>query len=230
MVRQIYLKDDSIMSVISNTHSFLEFNSGVSEALSGQRLAKVTYKTPKTGEKVYKSICVSLPFVAEVSNEQLVALQPHIFKLIEDTQDKIIREAHESGKANVHDTDISVDACVEYLNAESVSGRLTKEGVVRWADDSGLADMLRMRFAEILGVSDTPTEIEAQKVEVQVKGYVDKFAALAGAKTYYAPDVASKLLKALEIGSVGDSIANKFQMRLQDMVANPKNQADMLGL
>jgi len=54
---------------ISNRHPLNPFTSGASQALAGQRLAKIGYKSSKTAPARYPSVCASIPPIdsAEVS-------------------------------------------------------------------------------------------------------------------------------------------------------------------
>lgn len=225
------------MSVISNIHSFTPFVSGVSApADESQRLAKIIFKqtadmTAK-GKKAPESICVSVPSFegAELSEQELQALVPHIFNLLETAQDGIIRRKYLAGASSVHDDSITVAACIAFLNEEEASKRLSKEKIAGWCENSGLADILRLRFAEVLGISDEPTAEESEKVEAGVAGYVEKYASLSGSKTFYTPEVATKLLKALELGSIQDDMATLLEGKLTEMIQNPKKGLELLSL
>lgn len=223
------------MSVISSTHSFNQFVSGVSApADSTQRLVKIVFKQTeamtKKGLKAPESSCVSVPKVEELTQAQMEGLQSHVFKLLEDAQDGIIRELYLEGKSNVQDAEISVESCIAYLNEQAQGSRITKEVISQWCEDSGFADMLRMKFAAVLGLGDDCTDEEAAKVEMQVAGYTEKFCALAGSKTSYTADVAAKLLKAIQLHAIQDEMSKRFSTRLQDMVSNPKSSLELLGL
>ena len=219
------------MSLISSAHSLVKFVSGESKAFAGQRLAKIGYKKTKENPNPLESVCTSIPFIS-LTTEDAITLLPHLREFCEDVQDKIIRARYEAGATSINDSEISVEAICKYL-AESASisgGRFTKAAALEWCENSGYSDALRLRFAELLGISDNPTDEEVKQVELQVSGYTDKLAALTGSKTYYAPEVAKKLLRSLEISGVTDSAVAKFEARLQEMIANPNTSPDMLAL
>lgn len=218
------------MSVISNVHSIQVFKSGKSEALENQRLAKIVFKSGKKTQKQSDSMCVSVPKIKE-SQELIDAnisnLMPHIHTLLEDAQDGIIRSLVVSGKTEVHDSEISIAECIKFLEDENKGARLTKETVTEWFTDS-LQDLLTVAFADKLGISDTPTEVETKKLEQQINVYREKFASLAGGKTVMVPEIAKKLLKALELAPNDDVMAQRFTKRLEKMTEIPT--ADMMGL
>ena len=229
------------MSIISSTHDFTPFVAGKTEPLEGQRLAKVSYKQTEAmttkGEIARKPIAVSIPQVtsAFIPPDMLHRFIPFMLDLCETTQDLVIKGLYESGKMEVHDYQISLQALLKILESERNSFRMSSESVTKWCESSGINDALRLRLASILGIPDTPTSEQEAQVEAQVRGYTVKFAALAGSKTYYEVSVATKLLRALELAieyesELGqDAIYKRFSVRLQEMVTNPK-QDDMAAL
>ena len=227
------------MSTISNIHSIVKFDSKTSKALEGQRLAKIGFKQTdamtKAGKTAPESKCVSIPMLIadDIKPDHYILLMPHILNMLEDAQDGIVREMVEAGKNSVADASLTVQACCGFLAQMNASRRLTKEMITGWTESSGLADALRVRFAELLGVSDEPTPEDEARVEQQVKGYKEKFGMLAGTKTYFEQPVAQNLLKALalldEDTISSDYLAPSFVARLTEMVQNPK-MVDMLGL
>jgi hypothetical protein len=176
-------------------------------------------------------VAASIPCFV-VTEDVAIRLVPHLKEFVYDVQDKIIRGLYESGATSVADSEIDIDAICKYLaESESITGgRFTKVAATEWCEVSGFNDALRLRFAELLGIGEDPSNEEAKQVEIQVTGYVDKIAALTGSKTYYAPEVAKKLLKAFEIANIGDKIAERFVTRLEDMIKNPNDVPDMMSL
>lgn len=216
------------MSIVSNTHDVVNYDPKKSSAFTGQRLAKITYKTDKESGTKKDSKCVSIPMVAsEAITASIDKLMPHLVTYMQDVQDKIIRGLVDSGKETVHDDEISVAACIEFLDSESTGGRLTKEMISSWFD-STLADKLTVAFADKLGVSDTPTADDEAKITAAITQYKDKFSSLAGGKTSYSPEIADRLQKALSFAPDGDELAGKFSVRLEKMKEIPA--IDLLGL
>lgn len=215
------------MSAISNIHSIVAFDSKTSKAFENQRLAKVIYKTSRTtGIKEKESVCVSVPKL-EIDDSDLIQFKPYISAYLESVQDAIIRLKYEEGKTSIHSNDIGIHAMLDYLEEDSKGGRLTKEFITEWFNAS-LADTLTVAIADKLGISDTPSEVETKKIEQMINVYRDKFASLAGGKTSFAADIATKLQKALEFADSDDMLAQRFNARLEKMKEN--NSVDLLGL
>lgn len=225
------------MSVISNRHVLEVFDSKKSKAANGQRLAiastKITKEDKAAGltEKSKPSMCASIPVVSAdvLSDSVMQAFKPYVLQMVLDTQDKIVRQFAENECSTVGDDDISVDAVLAYLDDESKGARLTKEIIVEWFDGS-LADSLALAFADKMGLSDTPTEDETKKLNQQIQVYREKLASLAGGKTVFAPDVAKKMIRALEFGAADDAMIVRFTARCKKMMEEPKPAADMMGL
>lgn len=222
---------------ISNRHSIVPFVSGESKAMNGQRLAKVGYKETtdkKTGKKSQKfpSVCASVPFV-ETSDvlEKVESLMPHIKAMLADVQDKIVRSLYESSEGqlqSISDDELSVNACIGFLEAESEGGRLTKEAVQNWFDGN-LADNLTVYIAEKLGFND-PTENQMVQIEQHVKGYREVLASLSGGATSLAIPQIKGCRKALELlGNEDDLMAQKLGKRL-DAMEKPVMVKELLEL
>lgn len=222
------------MSNVSNIHAIVPFDSAKSKAFTGQRLAKVSYKTRKVNgvESKLQSMCVSIPCVDVIEvQENLGAFTGHVVALIESTQDAMIREMYESGLSNVPEDHITIAKCLEYLDAQSFGARLTKEEVIAWFDAS-LADTLSIAFADKLGIDATASNMTPElesKIVCAVNVYRDKIASLSGGKTRFAPEVCDKLLKALEYVDIdSDVMASRLTKRLEGM--KKVDVVDMLGL
>ena len=203
------------MSVISNTHNITAYDPKASKAFSGQRLAKVTYKTDKeTGVKP-ASVCCSIP-VASPSNEELQQFRPYILDWYMRQQDAIVRARHEEGAKTITDSDISCEAVAAWLAAESSGNKLTKEFLLEWFATE-LADNLMLAIADKLHLSDTPAEGQTKQCNQMIAGYRDSFAALAGGKTAFTPQKAEKMLKALSLASAEDNTTIKLRDKLEHM-------------
>lgn len=223
------------MSNVSDRHQIVPFISGKTKPLSDQRLAVVSYKLTKEDkakgltEKSKQSVCASIPVftAAMVTPEAVEAFKPYLVQMIQDTQDKIVREFADVGVSTVADADLSIASVLTYLDEESKGSRLTKESITEWFNAS-VQDMLAVAFAEKMGLSDTPSEDDTKKLEQQLNVYREKFASLAGGKTSFPPEIAVKLIKALEFAPTDDLMAQRFTSRLEKMKEIPT--ADMLAL
>jgi hypothetical protein len=221
------------MSNVSNAHNVLAYDAKKSQPLTGQRLAKCRYK----GEKAkFASVCTSVPYIDMSANDvneciSTGRLDAHIRAMLENAQDGILRsmyEATDGALTSITDSDINLDACIAYMDAEAQGSRLTKEFLDAWFV-STVQDFAFPLFAEKMGFTgDVLTPEQNSKVNSAVKGYRDMFAALAGGKTFYQPNQVNNLRKLLALID-GDDTAVKLDKRLASML-EVKPIAEMLEL
>jgi hypothetical protein len=212
------------MSVISSTHDFKPYTTGVTKPFDGQRLSTITFKTDAETKVKRASVAVSVPMLESYT----VAMRPYILSYMQGVQDAIIRARVIAGQKEVTNEQISEEAIIAYLIEEGKSDRLTKEILGTWFDTNA-ADTLTVAFANKLGVSDTPTEAETQKLNAIVADYKGKITALAGGKTFYPEKVRVNLLKAFDIvGAEADALGAKLVAKVQAMAK--VDDAEMLGL
>jgi hypothetical protein len=178
---------------ISNRHGFQPLTK-TSKPLGGQRLARVIAKAAKDGTysaNLTESLCVSIPFVSsDVVSEQLTALMPHLIGLIQDTQDSIISEIRkEYGRNEIDDSEISVSACIAYLDANERGNRVTSEYLSEWFKET-----YSLQAAEFIALACKWSETIEQLTEDQLKVIEQKtkvlgamFAGFASGK--YSPDI-----------------------------------------
>jgi len=203
------------MSNVSNRHNVNPFVAGKSDALTGQRLAKVGYKTTKKNPAKFKNVCVSVPFVSDDDvSANSVRMIPYIRTMIENAQDGIIKSLYESAQgslSSVSDDEISVSSCIAFMEAEESGGRLTKEFLETWFVEN-VSDNLSVALAE-----RTSLELEDGKILAAVNGFKGLISGLSGGKTYYAPEQIVQIRKALELCSEDDEISKKLVNRLNVM-------------
>lgn len=227
---------ETIMSIIDTlNHSVVSYDPKSSKAFHGQRLAKVTYKTvtdkesPLCGIK-RESKCVSLPLVAATDViANVTVLAPAICEYLQTVQDRIVRERIDMGAASIAMDEISIAGCIEWLENNSESGRLTKEVVATWFQDT-ISESLAVVLADKLGVSAVPTDAESAKILAVVDQFKAKISSLAGGKTSYEPKICKSLLNALELAPAGDVLATRFAARLNKLVEESKANEDLLAL
>lgn len=224
------------MSIIDNAaHSVQPFVSGKSKAFTGQRLAQVSYKTisdktnPLFGVK-RESKCVSVPMIT--AHEILVnmdALVPSVIEYMQTVQDKIIRNRVDNNAASISAEEISITACIEYLESQdSESGnRLTKESVGAWFAQE-IEESLTVLLADKLGVSDTPSAHELAQIKKVLETFKDKVSSLAGGKTSYEPNLCVQLKKVIALAPEGDALKSRFNARLDKMIAASKENNSLL--
>jgi hypothetical protein len=219
------------VSNISNRHIINAFVSGKSEPLSGQRLAKVGYKSSKANPAKFPSICVSVPQIDPAPVlENINRLLPFIGTMLENAQDGIIRSLYESADGSlsgVNDDEISIDACIAFMSAEASGGRLTIEFLNGWFDQN-VKDNLTVVVADKLGFDLSTPEME-QTVGKHVKVYRDLIASLSGGKTILTSVQIVGIRRALEVSSVDDDTSSKLLARLTAMENKPKIE-DLLAL
>lgn len=168
------------MSNISNRHTVNPFVAGKSEALIGQRLAKVGYKQTdkmtKAGETALPGICVSVPPIdtSAITGAILDGFMPHLVTLIETAQEGIIRSMNDSSGGTlsaVTDDDISLSAVLAYLSAESAGSRLSQESIGVWFT-AQVEDNLSVLIVDKLKFTDI-TEDNQPVIDKHVKQYRD---------------------------------------------------------
>lgn len=224
------------MSIIDNAAHTVSSYDGKNKAFTGQRLAKFTWKTVQDKNSPLYNVkrdskCVSLPLVTgDDIASNLLALMPHVQSYLHGVQDKIIREQLEAGSNVLHITSesVSVAAICEYLESSDESGRMTKETVGAWFDET-VSEQLALALALKLGVSEVPTDAESAKILAVVDAFKSKIASLAGGKTAYEPKVCTSLISALELAPAGDVLAVRFTTRLNKMIADSKAGDELLA-
>lgn len=121
------------MSVISNIHSFIKLDKDAKPAM-GQRLVRLIAKGANKHENLSESLCVSVPRIDQ--NEVADAIDkllPHVIGLVQDTQDKIIREWRiEFGREAIPENVFSVAECVAWLDANAAGDRVSMEYLQEW--------------------------------------------------------------------------------------------------
>jgi hypothetical protein len=222
------------MSVISNRHTVVPFVAGKTQAFENQRLAKVGYKTTKKSKAKYPNIAVSVPKIQDSDIvENVDSLIPYIRPFLELAQNGIIRSLYESADGvlkEIGDDDISVSACIQYLEAESTGGRLTKEMIAEWFDEN-LSDNLFVTVAEKLkfDTDNGPNEEQTAVINKHVKVYKEVLSMLAGGKTLLQPAQIKGCKVALGLDTTDSEIGKKLMNRLVSM-EKPKMTAEMLEL
>lgn len=220
------LKKESIMSIIDQAnHNVQSYESGKSKPFTGQRMSVHTWKTVKDKESVLFGIkrdskFVSLPLIKEDEvKATLPLIMPHVLDMLHKAQDKIIKEKLESDNnvVSISNDLISMSAIIEYLGDSNESGRLTKESIATWFGET-IEAPLAVSLAEKLGASETPSKEQSDKIMAIVGEFKSKLSGLAGGKTNYSPKVASQLQKALAFAPENDSLAVRFNERLNKMI------------
>lgn len=227
------------MSIIdSAAHSVVSYDPKTTKAFSGQRLSKVQYKTvsnkddPMYGIK-RPSMCVSLPLIpVERVVQNISLLAPHVVVMLHGIQDKMVKEMIEGGMKNITNESISIASILEWLEVNNESGRITKESVAAWFDES-ISGNLAVVLADKMGIGAdgvTPSDSESAHIMKAVEAFKDKISSLAGGKTSFEPKVAESLKKALSLAEEGDIMKARFVARLDKMIEDAKKGEELIDL
>lgn len=221
------------MSNVSTVHDVVPFVAGKTNPLTGQRLAKVGYKSTAKNPAKYPSIAVSVPQInPDDIRDNLDSLLPYIGTMLEKTQDDVIRSLYESrdGKLSVvQDYEISVQACIAYLESEAAGDRIKKEHIEAWFDRVCAENVFTL-IAEKLGFTgDTLTPEQSAVVDKHVKVYRDIMGMLAGGRTVLTPVQIKSCKTVIDVSEDDSGIGTKLMARLTAM-ESPKAVAEFLEL
>ena len=217
------------MSVIADRHTVVPFVAGKTAAFQDQRLAKVGYKdrTDKNGKTTkakLPSIAVSVPKITSIEGH-LTALLPHIVSMLETTQDSIIRSLYESSEgtlSNVADSDISIGACVAFLEAEAEGDRLSKERIGKWFD-SDVRENLAIYVADKLGTEN----LDDARITAKCAAFRGLFALLASKNLFLQPPQIAGLRTALTFAADSDDgFAEKIGKKIDKVESESNVPAD----
>jgi hypothetical protein len=219
------------MSNVSDRHT-IETLDKKSKALTGQRLARIIAKADKNG--MYQSAnltvskCVSIPklTIADFTPDHINALMPHLVSMIQDRQDDVIRDKIiTEGITSIADADISIDACIKFMESNAGSGRLSTEYLQEWFTEV-YADASYEFIGALCKFGDDPnqyTEDQLNVIEQKSNVLRDMFAGFASGK--YMPDM-PKCKAMLKFGEfVG---ADNQDARMQSYIARAQKQLDKL--
>lgn len=187
------------MSLMSHAHTVTKFIAGESKPLTGQRLARVLFKSGKNkGDAVLPSVCVSVPYLDQ-SHIDAVSdqLMPFFHDYLQDAQDRLIKSlyvARDGALDMVTDSDISVDAILAFLVAEKSGDRITADRAKSWFD-STLRENLAVLIADKLGTEN----LDHPQITQNLAGYRDLFGVLAGGKQILNEMQLNNLEKALRL-------------------------------
>ena len=215
--------------------NYVSSGAGITKALAGQRLVTACYRNNTTSALSRTNRAVSIP---KLSNEEISikmpVLLPLVVEYLETVQDKIFKQLLDAngvcGVVNeIADSSIGLDAVIEFLSDSSGGERLTKESICNWYS-SNLEGQLMVALASKLGISETCTDAESKRIELISNEYKAKFAAMAGGKTSYNEKLATSLKNALTFASPDDSLAIKFNVKLDKMIADSQVKIDLFDL
>ena len=219
----------------SGFHVFQVLTDSVKPA-ENHRLSLIMYKTPKDkkNDATYvrpNNMAVSVPRI-KVSVTP-ACLQDALQACFEDLQDSLIRklyeDAREAGKSVVSLSDAQIDfqACADFSAANAVNGKLSKDLLNKWFDES-LAETLTVALANALKLPDEPSEAEAAKLEAAVLQHKKLIVELASPRANMPESVAKSLQKAVALAE-DDKVKHSLQSKL-NVFLQPKEVTLNIGL
>lgn len=217
---------------MSKIHTIQAY-SGKEQALKGQRLVTITFKKEKeTGIKPDNQ-CVSIPKVADSFGAEIYTswnlVEKHVFEFFEEVQDRLIREKIVMGKKEIPENELGLPACLEYLNALAVSGRLSGEALKEWFKEE-VEPFLATVLCEKLGVvNSSPTREQEKIIEATLKRFESWVISMAGTKTLFSVEIIDQIEKCFKLCS-SSQLLEKLQAKLVDMRKQHENFAGGLAL
>lgn len=173
------------MSQVSTSHNIVALTKD-SKAYPEQRLARVIAKASRDGtyqsEHLQESKCVSLPRITYEDIAGVIdQLLPHVQSMLETAQDGIVRaRIVEAGATAIHDEEISLVRCIEWLNESNGGVRITREYMQEWFATEYADAAQRFIKNAIDGAAQ-------EVIDAKVNVLRDLFAGYAGAK--YSPEI-----------------------------------------
>lgn len=190
--------------------------------ITGTRAVKCLYRTDpkKPASQQNQSVYVRVPtkhLTEELVTANIAELAPYVTGWLQGLEDTIIKEQHKRGQLSVYTESLSIDALIEYLEETQESGRLTKDKIGAWFD-TDIADNLSLLFADKMGLSDQPSDIELAKLAAIIGAYKGKFCALASGKAFFEPSDREALIKVIHSCEAASSnLGSRFIARLSKM-------------
>lgn len=221
------------MSNISDTHNIVSYTPTVTKPFSNQRLSVCYWKTGKDGIKK-ESKCVSIPKIEGITPEELQEFIPSVLELINNTQNKIIRELIENGQTQVSDSEISIKEVIKYINEVGTSdgsARLTKESIGQWFDTS-LSDSLMLALSNKLGVGlDVEITRDQEKLVMATLGaFKGKLVSLSGPSVKLDVKTINSLKSAINTIDGDDGMGNRLLSKLDNMLVKLETEVSLFDL
>jgi hypothetical protein len=191
--------------------------------LAGYRTVKCLYKIAKTGKSAGKAagensfVRIEDTITEELVTSKITELAPYLVAYLHGEQDKLVKKLHVAGMTLLSSKQYDLSMVIATLEEAGVSSRLNKEQIEEWFTGE-MQDTLAVAFADKMGLSETPTDEELEKLQSILSVYKAKFGSLASGKTHYRVEEADMLLKSLDVTGAGDTtIGVRFVARLTKM-------------
>lgn len=190
--------------------------------IAGTRIVKCLYQiNPKTKTKAQENAYVRLPtkhLTEEHICARVVELSPYILGWLQEQEDKEIKDLHKKGGLQVYTEYLSLDKIIEVLEAASESSRLNKEKIETWFTDKLEAELAEL-FGAKMGLNESSSEHEVNKLVLVLAAYKAKFAQLASPKSYLKEEDCLAMIKVIQsVDEARDSILGiRFVSKLGEM-------------
>jgi hypothetical protein len=174
------------MSVISNIHTFTKLDKN-SKPMTGQRLVRLIAKGENKSPNLAESMCVSIPLVSSNDVADVIdRLLPHVVGLVQDAQDKMIREYRiETGRNELPQDVIGLSEVVVWLDANAAGDRVSSEYLGEWFKEE-YADAAHQYIAHVMGLALVNGEVPPI-VEVKCNVLREMFTGWSSPK--YSPSI-----------------------------------------
>lgn len=218
------------MSIVSNVHSFVKLTKDA-KPMMDQRLVRLIAKGENKHANLAESLAVSIP---RVDQEQAIAvidrLIPHVVGMVQDAQDKIIREWRiEHGRDEIPESVFSVDECVAWLDANAAGDRVSAEYLTEWFGEEYMTAAQRY-ISEALGVDIVNGEVP-EIVQQKCNVLRDMFTGFASPK--YSPAIPKlrAMIKFTKSVRELDARMSAIETKCVDMLARKEKELseDALG-
>lgn len=201
------------------------------------RIVKCLYKATKdskTGELVESKNAnsyVRIP-TKHLTEEHIIAeiknLAPHVLTWLQSLEDGMIKDAHKAGQLKIYPQTLSLGKLIEKLEEENTSARLTKEKIEAWFDEV-ILEVLSVKFADKMGLNESSSDEELNKLEAILNAYKAKFSSLAGGKTFIKEADCLAMIGVIKNCEADETaLGSRFIARLEGM--NKKEEDLLLAL
>lgn len=191
--------------------------------IEGTRIVKCLYMvSPKTGKKAQENSYVRITtkhLTEEIVLKHIAELTPYVLTWLQELEGAMIKENHKKGALSIFPASLSLDKLIDHLEANSEGSRLNKEKIEAWFTACVEPELAEL-FAPKMELDENSSEAELERLEVVLVAYKDKFASLAGGKTYIKPDDCKAMINVISSCSTAkDSlIGTRFLARLEKMM------------
>lgn len=204
-----------------NPFSFVRAYDAKTQALPDYRHAVVRYRNvdkPGTIQKAAQMVTVP---ALKLSDDLSIVLNEKearvILGVMEDAEDDIIRSMLDNSKSVIYWADLGWQKALDFLTAERVSQRLTKEQVLAWANIA-LKEFCETRAKQICEAKGITGEDMNKQIAGTLTAYVDRLAKLAAPVPNLGQSEATALNNALLVAKLDDDMAKVLKAKLNQIL------------